>query len=152
MANLNKVMLMGNLTRDPVLKYLPSGTAVCEIGLASNRIWYDQQTKEKKEEVTYIDCSAFGRQAENISKFFKKGRPIFVEGRLHYRAWEKDGVKRNKLDVVIEAFEFIGGRQDGDGPPGRQAQGSQSEGGSQQGSSGNDSGGGAPHFDDEVPF
>jgi single-strand DNA-binding protein len=112
MANFNKVFLMGNLTRDPALSYLPSQTAVCEIGLAINRKWTDQQG-QAKEETTFVDCSAFGRTAETISKYLKKGRPVFVEGRLKLDQWEaQDGTKRSKMRVIIDNFQFIdsGGR------------------------------------------
>ncbi|MSR74960.1 MAG: single-stranded DNA-binding protein [Planctomycetes bacterium] len=155
MANLNKVMLMGNLTRDPVVKYLPNGNAVCEIGLATNRVWFDPQTKEKKEAVTFVDCVAYARTGENIGKFFKKGKPIFIEGRLNYRAWEKDGVKRSKLEVVVEGFEFIGGR-DGESGQNRSGDGGRSDAHQQQAAhmdeGAGSGGGGAAHYDDEVPF
>jgi len=107
MANFNKVFLMGNLTRDPQLSYLPSQTPVCEIGLAVNRVWMDKEG-QKKEETSFFDCSAFGRQAETISKYVKKGDPIFVEGRLKLDQWEaQDGSKRSKIRVVIEGFQFL---------------------------------------------
>lgn len=115
MANLNKVMLMGNLTRDPQLSYLPSQTAVCEIGLAVNRRWTSQDGQQK-EETTFVDCSAFGRQAETLAKYMKKGNPLFVEGRLKLDQWEaQDGSKRSKMRVVIENFQFLGGRSDSSG-------------------------------------
>lgn len=114
MANLNKVLLMGNLTRDPEMKYLPSGTPVCELGLAVNRRWNDQATGEKKEQTCFVDLTAFGRQAETLNQYMKKGRPIFIEGRLDYSQWETpEGQKRSKLRVVVESFQFIGGREDG---------------------------------------
>jgi single-strand DNA-binding protein len=107
MANVNKVILIGNLTRDPELKFLPSQTAVCEFGLAVNRTWTGQDGV-KKEEVTFVDCSAFGRQAETLNKFVKKGNPLFVEGRLKLDTWEaQDGSKRSKMRVVIENFQFL---------------------------------------------
>jgi len=111
MASYNKVILMGNLTRDPQMKYLPSQTAVVEFGLACNRK-YKTQSGEQKEEVTFVDCTAFGRTGEVINQYFTKGKPIFIEGRLKYDQWEdkQGGGKRHKLTVVIESFEFIGGR------------------------------------------
>lgn len=117
MANLNKVMLIGNLTRDPEMRYTPSGTSVCEIGLAINRFWNDSQSGERREQTCYVDCSAFGRQAETLSRYMRKGRPLFVEGRLDFQTWEaKDGGgKRSKLKVIIENFQFLGGREDGEG-------------------------------------
>jgi single-strand DNA-binding protein len=111
MASYNKVILMGNLTRDPQMKYLPSQTAVVEFGLACNRR-YKTQSGEQKEEVTFVDCTAFGRTGEVINQYFTKGKPIFIEGRLKYDQWEdkQGGGKRHKLTVVIESFEFVGGR------------------------------------------
>jgi single-strand DNA-binding protein len=116
MASYNKVILMGNLTRDPQMKYLPSQTAVVEFGLACNRK-YKTQSGEQKEEVTFVDCTAFGRTGEVINQYFTKGKPIFIEGRLKYDQWEdkQGGGKRHKLTVVIESFEFVGGRDGGGG-------------------------------------
>jgi single-strand DNA-binding protein len=111
MANLNKVMLMGNLTRDPQLKYLPNQTPVVEFGLAVNRRWKGPNG-EDKEETTFVDISAFARTAEVINQYFTKGKPIFIEGRLKFDSWEdkQGGGKRSKLTVVAENFQFIGGR------------------------------------------
>jgi single-strand DNA-binding protein len=116
MAAFNKVMLMGNLTRDPQLKYLPSQTPVAEFGVACNRR-FKSASGEDREEVTFIDCTAFGKTAELINKYFTKGKPIFIEGRLKYDQWEdkQGGGKRSKLTVVIENFQFIGGRDSGGG-------------------------------------
>jgi len=119
MASLNKVMLMGNLTRDPELRYLQSGTAVCDFGLAVNRR-YKSGSGEQREEVTYVDITAWGRQAEVVSEFLQKGRPIFVEGRLKFDQWTtNDGQKRSKLNVVMENFQFLDSRQGGGGGGGR---------------------------------
>jgi len=108
MANLNKVFLMGNLTRDPELRYTPSGTAVVSFGVAVNRSWKGQNG-EKREDVTFVDVQAWARTAEVISEYCKKGSPIFVEGRLQYDSWEgKDGQKRSRIRVVVESFQFIG--------------------------------------------
>jgi single-strand DNA-binding protein len=111
MASYNKVLLMGNLTRDPQMKYLPNQTAVVDFGLACNRR-YKTQSGEDREEVTFVDCSAFGRTAEVINQYFTKGKPIFIEGRLRYETWEdkQGGGKRSKLSVHIDNFQFIGGR------------------------------------------
>src|SRR6185503_15614486 len=116
MASFNKVMLMGNLTRDPQLKYLPSQTAVAEFGVACNRK-FRTQSGEDREEVTFVDCTAFAKQAELINQYFQKGKPIFIEGRLKYDSWDdkQGGGKRSKLTVVIENFQFIGGRDGGGG-------------------------------------
>ena len=116
MASFNKVLLMGNLTRDPQLKYLPSQTAVVEFGLACNRK-FRTANGEDKEEVTFVDITSFGKQAEVINQYFTKGKPIFIEGRLKYDSWEdkNGGGKRHKLTVVVENFQFIGGRDGGQG-------------------------------------
>jgi len=109
MASLNKVFLMGNLTRDPQLSYLPSQTPVVDFGLAVNRRWTDKDG-QLKESVCFVDCRAFGKQAENINKYLTKGRPLFVEGRLEFDQWTgADGVKRSKHRVTVESFQFIGG-------------------------------------------
>jgi single-strand DNA-binding protein len=107
MANLNKVMLMGNMTRDPQLSYLPSQTPVVEFGLAVSRR-YKKQDGSQGEEVCFVDCQMFGKRAEVVNQYFKKGEPIFVEGRLKFDSWEKDGQKRSKLRVFVENFEFLG--------------------------------------------
>ena len=108
MANFNKVILTGNLTRDPELRYTPKGTAVVKIRLAINRNWRTE-TGEQKEEVTFVDVDAFGKTAETIGQYFKKGRPILVEGRLRYETWEdkQTNQKRSKLGVVMENFQFM---------------------------------------------
>ena len=116
MASYNKVILMGNLTRDPELKYLPSGTAVANFGLAMNETYTDRQTGEKKEEVCFVDVEAWGRQAEIANEYLQKGRPVFVDGSLKFDSWEADdGTKRSRLRVRAFRFQFIGGPQDGDG-------------------------------------
>lgn len=107
MPNLNKVLLMGNLTRDPELRYLPSNMAVVALGLAVNRRWKNQ-AGEQGEEVTFIDCECFGKTAEVINQYFRKGKPIFIEGRLKLDQWQdKEGHNRSKLKVVVENFQFI---------------------------------------------
>jgi len=109
MASFNKVVLMGNLTRDPELRYTPSGSAVCEFGLAVNRTWKGKDG-QKQEECTFMDCTAWARTAEVIAEYCKKGAPLFVEGRLQLDSWEKDGQKRTKLKVVVEQVQFLGGK------------------------------------------
>jgi single-strand DNA-binding protein len=117
MANLNRVLLMGNLTRDPELRYLPSQMPVVSLGLAINRRWKNQQG-EQQEEAVFIDCDGFGRTAEVINQYLKKGRPIFIEGRLRLDQWtDKEGHNRSKLKVVIENFQFVDGRPEGGGAP-----------------------------------
>ncbi len=117
MASFNRVILAGNLTRDPELRYTPKGTAVARIGLALNRTW-KSETGETKEEVTFVDVEAFGRQAEVIGQYMKKGRPFLVEGRLKLDQWEDKNThqKQSKLKVVLESFSFIDSRG-ADGPP-----------------------------------
>ena len=124
MASFNKVLLMGNLTRDPQLKYLPSQTAVVEFGIACNRK-FRTANGEDREEVTFVDVTSFGKQAEVINQYFQKGKPIFIEGRLKYDQWEdkQGGGKRSKLTVVVENFQFVGGRDGGGGGGGGYDQG-----------------------------
>ena len=114
MPNLNKVMLMGRLTRDPELRYLPSGAAVAQFGLATNRK-FKNASGELQEETTFVDIEMFGRRAEVLKEYLHKGDPLFVEGRLKFDQWEaKDGSgKRSKLKVICENFEFMGGRREG---------------------------------------
>ena len=115
MANFNKVIIAGNLTRDPELRYTPKGTAVARISLAVNRT-YTSESGEKKEEVTFVDVDVWGRQAEVIGQYMKKGRPLLVEGRLKLDSWEDKNTKQkqSKLKVVLESFSFIDGNK-GDG-------------------------------------
>ena len=116
MASYNKVILMGNLTRDPELKYLPSGTAVANFGLAMNETYTDRQTGEKKEDVCFVDIEAWGRQAEIANEYLQKGSSVFIDGSLKFDSWEADdGTKRSRLRIRAFRFQFIGGRQDGDG-------------------------------------
>jgi len=119
MANFNKVILAGNLTRDPELRYTPKGKALAAFGLAINRSWKDE-SGQTKEEVTFVDIEAWGRQAEVVGQYFKKGRPILIEGRLRYDTWEdkQTNQKKSKLKVVLESFSFIDSIQrTGDGSP-----------------------------------
>ncbi len=118
MPNFNKVMLMGNLTRDPAIKYTPKGTAVAEIGLAINRV-YSSDSGEKREETTFVDVTLWGRQAEIAGEYLKKGRPVFVEGRLQLDTWDdkQSGQKRSKLKVVGELIQLLGSRDGGGEPP-----------------------------------
>jgi single-strand DNA-binding protein len=109
MANFNKVLLIGNLTRDPQLSYTPNQTAVVDFGLATNRKWTGQDGSQHQE-TCFVDCRAFGRQAENINKYLTKGRPVFIEGRLTYDAWTaQDGTKRSRHKVTVENFQFLSG-------------------------------------------
>jgi single-strand DNA-binding protein len=109
MASFNKVILVGNLTRDPELRYTPKGMAIAKIGLAVNRVWTNE-AGEKKEEVTFVDVDVFGRTAENVGQYMRKGRPILVEGRLRLDQWDdkQTGQKRSRLGVVAETVQFLG--------------------------------------------
>jgi len=151
MANFNKVLLMGNLTRDPELRYLQSGQAIVKIGLAVNRKYRNRNTQELVEETTFVDVEGWGQQAETFSRYMSKGRPVFIEGRLRLDSWEgKDGQKRNKLVVVMENFQFIGGgsgeRQAGNRAPARAAKPQAKEQAGEVADSGDDYG-----FED-IPF
>jgi single-strand DNA-binding protein len=170
MASYNKVVLVGNLTRDPQVRYTPSGTAVADIGLAVNRQWFDKQANQKKEETTFVDVTLWGRQAEVAGEYLSKGRSVLIEGRLQLDQWDdrESGQKRSKLKVVGESMQMLGSGGGGGGP--RQSSAPQSSGqqsstpqqssapqssGEQQSSSAPDfysdaPAGGAPN--DEVPF
>ena len=150
MASYNKVILMGNLTRDPELKYLPSGTAVANFGLAMNETYTDRQTGEKREEVCFVDVEAWGRQAEIANEYLQKGRPVFVDGSLKFDSWETDdGMKRSRLRVRAFRFQFIGGPQDGDGGRGAYDQASPASAPSSPQFSGEEE---PPVTDDDIPF
>lgn len=116
MANFNKVILAGNLTRDPELRYTPKGMAIAKFGLAINRTW-KSETGETKEEVTFVDVDSFGKQAELIGQYFRKGKPILMEGRLRLDTWDdkQTNQKRSKLGIVLEAFQFIDSNRQGEG-------------------------------------
>jgi single-strand DNA-binding protein len=153
MAAFNKVILAGNLTRDPELRYTPKGTAVAGFGLAVNRNW-TSESGEKKEEVTFVDISAFGRQAEVIAQFLKKGKPLLVEGRLKLDQWEDKTThaKQSKLKVILEGFSFLDSRGEGGGggsapnpPPARPVAAASAPANGAEDA-------GPPPNDDDVPF
>lgn len=110
---LNEVTVAGNLTRDPEMKALPSGIQITSFSVAVNRVWNDRDGK-RQEAVEYINCIVFGKTAETIAKYFTKGKPIYVRGRMQTRSWEKDGVKRYTTEVLVERFQFLndGGSKD----------------------------------------
>lgn len=116
MANLNKVLLIGNLTRDPELRHTPKRTAICSFSLAINRKFRDESGGDR-EEVTYIDVEAWGKAGENIAKYCSKGRPLFVEGRLRLDQWEDKTTKekRSRIKVVCENFQFLGTKPENSG-------------------------------------
>jgi|688.fasta_scaffold00954_34 single-strand DNA-binding protein len=117
MASFNKVILIGNLTRDVELKYLPKGTPVCNVSMAMNRRWKNE-VGEEKEDVYFAECKAFGKQAETIAQYVKKGHPLMVEGRLTREEWDdkKTGEKRSTTRIMIETFQFLKGRDEGAAP------------------------------------
>lgn len=114
MASFNRVILMGNLTRDPEVKYIPSGAAVGQIGLAINRKWFDKASNQQKEEVTFVDVTLWGRDAEVAGEYLAKGRPVLIEGRLSLDTWDDKatGQKRTKLKVTAERMQMLGGKRD----------------------------------------
>src|SRR4030042_290768 len=146
MANFNKVILLGNLTRDPQLSYLPSQMAVVDFGLAVNRNWTGQDG-QKKQEVCFVDCRAFGKTAENINKYCKKVNPLFIEGRLTFDQWTtQEGQKRSKHRITVMSFQFLpsggssGREQDSSPEPEQEFSGN-------HGSENN-----APSGNDDIPF
>lgn len=116
--NYNKVILLGNLTRDPEVRVTPKGTSICQFGLAVNRD-YKTDGGEKASEVTFVDVEAWGKQAETVARYCVKGRPLLIEGRLKFDQWEDkaSGQKRSKLKVVLESFQFIGSKQESPDAP-----------------------------------
>lgn len=147
MASYNKVIMLGNLTRDPQLSYLPSQTPVVEFGLATNRK-RKSNDGSMREEVCFVDCSAFGRIAETISKYCKKGQPLMIEGRLTFDTWEaQDGSKRSKHRITVESFTFVDSGGSGGGG-GYSKNDDQTGGNSSEGASGPGGGTGA----DDIPF
>ncbi|MCC6229751.1 MAG: single-stranded DNA-binding protein [Phycisphaerales bacterium] len=152
-GNLNRVFLMGNLTRDVELRHTSGNQAVANIGLAVNRRWKTPEG-ENREETTFVDCEAWGRTAEVMAQYLAKGRPVFIEGRLKLDQWEKEGQKFSKLRVVVESFQFIDSRDGGGGGGGGGggSSGRSSQGGSRQGSSPSSAQATANVADDDIPF
>ena len=141
MASFNKVILVGNLTRDPEVRYTPGGTAVTDIGMAVSRNWTDRSTNERKEETTFVDVTLWGRTAEIAGEYLSKGRPVLIEGRLQLDQWEdrESGQKRSRLKVVGESMQLLGSRGDGGG------------GGSQQNHGGGQAASSAPQPSSSQP-
>ena len=114
MANINRVVLVGNLTKDPELRHTPSGTAVCKLRLAVNTRQKDQSTGEWGDKPNYFDITVWGNQGESCAQYLSKGRPVAVDGRLDWREWEsQDGSKRQAVEIIAESVQFLGGRQEG---------------------------------------
>jgi single-strand DNA-binding protein len=172
MANLNRVMLIGRLTRDPETKSLQSGMTVTSFGLAVNRSYRKKDSDEMVEETTFIDVEAWGKTGETFARYMKKGRQAYIEGRLKFDSWEKDGQKRSKLTVVMEEFQFLdsgqgggaggggGGMGGGEGAsrprparqPARQDGGGGPEGGPSGGPVGETPQDDYAKFDNDIPF
>jgi single-strand DNA-binding protein len=161
MNGFNKVILAGNLTRDPELRYTPGGMAIAKFGLAINRKWKDSQSGEMKEDVTFVDIDAFGKQAETIGQYLKKGRPILIEGRLKLDQWDDKQTqqKRSRLGVVLESFNFLdggnregGGDFGGGGPSGGGGSAPSARPARPPSSTGAPSNEGMPPEEDDVPF
>lgn len=148
MASFNKVILMGNLTRDPQVRHTPSGSAVCELGLAVNRSWYDKQSNSRKEEVTFVDVTLWGRQAEVAGEYLGKGRSVMIEGRLQLDTWQdkESGQNRSKLRVVCENMTMVGGRGESGGGDGGRPRQSSNRGNYGGGGGGNQGGGGQQSY------
>ena len=156
MASYNKVILLGNLTRDPQVRYTPSGSAVAEIGLAVNRYWTDKQSNTRREETTFVDVTLWNRDAEVAGEYLAKGRSVLIEGRLQLDTWDdkQTGQKRSKLRVVAERMQMIGGRGEGGGggrAGGAPVAAEHSEG-PPAGFDEADSHAGGPPPEDDVPF
>ena len=155
MRGFNKVVLMGNLTRDPELRAIPSGQNVCSFSLAVNRTWKNQNG-EQQEAVDYVDCNVWGKPAEIINQYMKKGSGILVSGRLQQRSWEQEGQKRSKIEVVVEDFNFVGGPGDGGGSSAPRSSGGSSSSPAPKkddsSSSSSDDMGDEPINLDDIPF
>ncbi len=139
MANYNRVILAGNLTRDPELSYTPSNTPVCKFGMAVNRTWTDRQTNARREETMFVDCTAWSKTAETLNQYCRKGSSLLIEGRLVHDTWTTpEGQKRSKHSINVDTFQFLGSRQADDGAPARGAPAPAAAA--------------APAADDDVPF
>jgi single-strand DNA-binding protein len=150
MASYNRVILVGNLTRDPELRYIPSGTAVSDVGLAVNdRVKRGDQWVD---EATFVDITLWGRTAEIANEYLSKGSPVLIEGRLKLDRWEKDGQKHSKLKVIGERMQMLGGRGEGGGGGRSRSQGRDESGGGSYDESEQYSNVGAPPPSDDIPF
>ncbi len=157
MASYNRVILLGNLTRDPEMKYLPSGTAVANFGMAMSERYTDRTTGEQRENVCFVDLEAWDRQAEIVNEYLSKGSPVFIEGSLKFDSWETpEGEKRSRLKVRVFRLQLIGGRRDGDEVGGGYTQATPPDTTSMQGQSDQTSGSSESASDtsteDNIPF
>jgi len=149
MASFNKVILLGNLTRDPELRYTPQGSAVCEFALALNYVYTNKQTGQKVEEVSFIDIVAWGKTGEICAEYLKKGRQVMIEGRLKQDRWEaQDGKKMSKVRVTAENVQFVGSRPEGGGGGG----GGGAKGGGAAPAGGGPDDGPPPGAEEDIPF
>ena len=149
---MNKVIIMGNLGQDPDTRYLPSGSSVTQISVATNRSWKDKESGEQKDETSWHRCVAYGKTAEIIAEHFSKGRKILIEGRLKYGDYEdKDGIKRYTTDIVIDRFENVEKRE-GDRPPHVADRKAPPAGDEPPPGDTDDPGPGQEDFDDDIPF
>jgi single-strand DNA-binding protein len=153
MPNYNKVILMGRLTRDPEVKYTSSGAAITDLGIAVNRFWRNQDGQQQ-EETTFVNVTAFGKQAETVGQYLKKGRPIFIEGYLRMDQWDdkQTGEKRSKLKIVLDRFEFIDSKGDGGGGGAGGGGGYENQSNAPAASSGSSAPAASLPEDDDVPF
>ena len=156
MANINRVVLVGNLTRDPELRHTPSGTAVCKLRIAVNSRQKDSATGEWGEKPNYFDVTVWGAQGENCSTYLSKGRPVAVQGRLEWREWEaQDGGKRQAVEIIADSVQFLGSRGDGpsNGNSGENSFTAQSDVPADTSDfEGEKAGVGASSADDDIPF
>lgn len=158
MASFNKVILVGNLTRDPQVKYTTGGTAVAELGMAVSRQWFDKQTNTKKEETTFVDVTLWGRTAEVAGEYLAKGKQVLIEGRLQLDTWDdrETGLKRSKLKVVGENMTMLGSRSDGGGGGGSggraPAGAARDQSGSERDQGGGDQGGFSQEADNSPSY
>jgi len=157
MASVNKVILIGNLGRDPETRYMPDGGAITNISIATTENWKDKQG-EKQEKTEWHRVAFFGKLAEIAGEYLKKGSQVYVEGRLQTREWEKDGVKRYTTEIVANAMQMLGSRQGmggadrGGDAPEREAGASRGGGGAKPAAAGKPAGGKFDDFEDDIPF
>ena len=152
MAGVNKVIILGRLGRDPELRTTKGGSPVCNLSVATDRTWINNQTQEKQQETEWHRIVVWGKQAENCEKYLSKGREVFIEGRLRTSDYEKDGVKHWTTEIVADTVQFIGGRDSGNGGGGGGGGGGGSRDGGGGNSGGGNSGGGGGDEDDDIPF
>lgn len=152
MAGVNKVIIIGNLGRDPELKRTDAGTPVCRLSVATTRTWNNKNTDEKEEETEWHRITVWGKTAEHCNNYLAKGRQVYVEGRLRTSSYEQDGVKKWSTEIVADTVQFLGGRGDGGGNSGNDGGGDDRGGSSSSGGSSGAPSGGETDLDDDIPF